>query len=116
MTVQFVGSRDDQSLATLIGLCSELRDAYEDYCPHLEVAVDPEAVQADLIVMAAGGTLSKQFLTHADLARANAEIFFKQASGLVHRNKNALVLIVSNPIEFAVDTFVSAGFSPQRVL
>eukprot|EP00928_Gymnodinium_smaydae_P087726 TRINITY_DN71958_c0_g1_i1.p1 TRINITY_DN71958_c0_g1~~TRINITY_DN71958_c0_g1_i1.p1 ORF type:complete len:444 (+),score=31.72 TRINITY_DN71958_c0_g1_i1:53-1384(+) len=116
MTVQFVGQRGDTSLATLIGLCSELRDAYEDFCPHLEVALDVEVVKADIIVMAAGASLSRQFLTHVDLARANSDTFTHHASALVQKNSNALVLVASNPVEFGVDTFVNAGFAPTQVL
>lgn len=116
MTVQFVGQRGDHSLATLMGLCSELRDAYEDFCPHLEVTVDIEAVQANIIIYEAGGGLSKQFPTHTDLARANADMFGKDAIGLFAKNQHSTILIVSNPSEFGVDTFVQAGFRPQQVL
>merc|ERR1719195_2026516 len=116
MTVQFVGQRGDHSLATLMGLCSELRDAYEDFCPHLEVALDTEAVQANIIIYEAGGSLSKQFPTHRDLARVNASIFGKDARRLFANNQHSIVLIVSNPSEFGVDTFVEAGFRPQQVL
>lgn len=116
MTVQFVGQRSDHSLATLMGLCSELRDAYEEFCPHLEVAVDIEAVQANIIIYEAGAGLSKQFPTHTDLARANAEMFGNDAVALFEKNQNSIILIVSNPSEFGVDTFVQAGFRPHQVL
>eukprot|EP00931_Biecheleriopsis_adriatica_P075499 TRINITY_DN49349_c0_g1_i1.p1 TRINITY_DN49349_c0_g1~~TRINITY_DN49349_c0_g1_i1.p1 ORF type:complete len:440 (-),score=75.83 TRINITY_DN49349_c0_g1_i1:260-1579(-) len=116
LTVQFVGARDGNSLATLMGLCSELRDAYDEFCPNLEIVLDLEAAQADVIVMAAGAVLSSACPTHADLVNLNADIFGHYASGLVERNSRAIVLVVSNPVEFGVDTFVSAGFRSSHVI
>jgi len=116
LTLQFVGDRQGASLATMMGLCSELRDAFEEFCPHLEVVVDLPGVQADIIVMAAGAYLSTRFETHVKLAQANSPIFGNYASGLLARNSKALILIASNPVEFAVDTFVNAGFSPSHVI
>jgi len=116
MALQLVGSRDDNSLGTLMGLCSELRDGYDESCPDLEVMLDLEAVQADIIVMAAGATLSNNFRTHTELARANADIFAQHASKLFQANRRSLVIIVSNPTEFGVDTFVNAGYDPKQVL
>jgi len=116
MTVQFVGSREDDSLGTLIGLCSELRDAFDEFCPHLEVVVDTEAVEADIIVMAAGATMSHRYKTFPELARENMDIFDAQAEALLQKNSNAVIVIVSNPAEFAVECFVGAGFDPARVL
>jgi len=78
--------------------------------------VDLEAVRADIIVMAAGAMLSPAYKTHADLVTANAEIFGYYSSGLVHNNSRSIVLVVSNPVEFGVDTFVSAGFKQEKVL
>jgi len=95
---------------------SELRDAFAEYCPNLEIVEDIEAVKAHIIVMAAGATLSTQYKTHKDLVRANADLFGEYASGLVERNRKALVMVVSNPVEFGVDSFIKAGFARDRVL
>lgn len=116
MTVQFVGTRDKHSLALMMGMCSELRDAYQEFCPHLEVVTDVEKVKADVLVMAAGALLSDKYKTHNDLVSANAELFGYYASMLVKKNRKSMVLVVSNPVEFGVDTFLDAGFSPRRVL
>jgi malate dehydrogenase len=37
-------------------------------------------------------------------------------AGLIERNYDSLIVITSNPAEFAVDTFVDAGFNPARVM
>lgn len=116
MTVQFLGQRGDYSLGTLIGLCSELRDAFDESCPDFEVVCEMAAVEADIIVMVAGANMSPQYKTFAEVARANMDIFHNHAEGMLKRNRKALVLIVSNPAEYAVDAFVSCGFSSERVV
>lgn len=116
MTIQFVGQRGDNSLGPLIGLCSELRDAFDEHCPHLEVVVDIEAVEADIIVMAAGASMSHKYRTFTMLARANVDVFDYHAEKLLEKNGRSVIVIVSNPAEFAVECFVAAGFHPERVL
>jgi malate dehydrogenase len=93
-----------------------LRDAFDEFCPHLEVVVDIEAVEADIIVMAAGAALSHRFKTFSQLAHANVDVFDNHATQLLAKNKDSIVVIVSNPAEFAVESFVRAGFLPERVL
>jgi len=115
MTLQFVGRRDGESMGNLIGLCSELRDAYQA-CPHLEVVPDLESVRADVVIMAAGASLSKKFKTYPELIRVNFPVFDEYAHKLVEKNKDAMVIIVSNPMEFGVNVFIEAGFDPRRVL
>eukprot|EP00927_Polykrikos_kofoidii_P074445 TRINITY_DN70437_c0_g1_i1.p1 TRINITY_DN70437_c0_g1~~TRINITY_DN70437_c0_g1_i1.p1 ORF type:complete len:450 (+),score=75.35 TRINITY_DN70437_c0_g1_i1:44-1393(+) len=116
MTIKLVAGRSGAMLARCIGLCTELRDAFDEFCPHLEVVPDLESVQADIIVMAAGATLSHNFKTHAELARVNFSLFDQHASILVANNKRSLVVVVSSPAEFGVDRFIDAGFDPERVL
>jgi len=116
LTMQFLGDRQDSSLGTLIGLCSELRDAFDDACPDFEVVCDIEVMEADIIIMAGGASMSPQYKTFTELARANMDIFDIHARQLKEKNSNSIVVIVSNPCEFAVDTFVKEGFSPERVL
>jgi len=116
MTVQFVGMREDHSLGIMIGLCSELRDAFEEYCPHLEVVVDLEAVKADIIIMAAGASLSHKYKTFSSLAQANMDIFDYHAGALLEKNADSIIVITANPAEFAVECFVAAGFREERVL
>lgn len=115
-TIKFCARRVGSSFTTLIGLCSELRDAYDEFCPHLEVIPDLESVTADVIVMVAGATLSHTYKNHAALARANLDLFEEHAKALVHRNKKAIVVVGTNPVEVGVDAFVAAGFHPERVI
>lgn len=115
-TLQVIGRREGGSLKTLVGLCSELRDGFDDFCPHLEVVCDLESVRADIIVMAAGATMSTAFPTTHDVARANLDVFETHAAGLVKHNKKALILMASDPVEYGVDVFLRAGFDPARVI
>jgi malate dehydrogenase len=108
--------REDSSLGTLIGLCSELRDGFDEFCPDLEIVLDLEVVEADIVVLAAGASLSNQYKSFDKLAQVNMHIFDDLARGLIAKNYNSLIIAVSNPAEFAVDTFVDAGFHPERVI
>jgi len=115
-TIKFCGRRQGSSFTTLIGLCSELRDTYDEFCPHLEVYPDLEAVQADIIVMVAGATLSHTYKNHAALARANLDLFEEHANVMVKKNPKSMVVVGTNPVEVGVDAFVAAGFHPDRVI
>lgn len=119
-TLQLVGRRGtgrkkNRSMSMLVGLCTELRDAYDNYGPHLELVADLEAVRADIIVFAAGANLTSKFKTSDEVAHANSEICEQHARALQEHNKDAMVLLVSQPAEAGVDVFIEAGFQPNRV-
>lgn len=119
-TLQLVGRRDmgqvaGRSMSMLVGLCTELRDAYDNYGPHLEIVADLEAVRADIIIFAAGANLTSKYKTSDEVAHANSEICEQHARALIDHNKDSLVLLVSQPAEAGVDTFIESGFQPNRV-
>lgn len=115
-TIKFCARRQGSSFTTLIGLCSELRDTFDEFCPNLEVIPDLESVHADIIVMVAGATLSHTYKNHAALARANLDLFEEHANVLVKKNPKSMVVVGTNPVEVGVDAFVAAGFQPDRVI
>ena len=73
--LQLVGRTGGRSSQILYGLCSDLNDAYAENAPMLDVALAPEEIVADVIVMAAGATVSGDITSRAELASINLPIF-----------------------------------------
>jgi malate dehydrogenase len=104
--VQLVGRSDGRGAGKLLGLVSDLTDAHAEVAPTLEVVFDPERVTADVVVMAAGATLAGSITTRAELAQTNLPIFHRYAHALgEHGLGHEVVLVVSNPVELAVQVF-----------
>ena len=111
--LQLVGRREGNSSSVLHGLVSDLTDAYAEHVPHLDVALSPEEIVADLWVVSAGisvpPNLSKSAITRASLAEANAHVFRSYAAALArHGQGTEVVIVVSNPVELGVAYFAEA--------
>ena len=104
--LQLVGRADGRNAGKLLGLVSDLTDAYAEVAPKLEVVLEPEQVTADVVVMAAGVTLASNITSRAELAQTNLPIFHRYARALAeHGHGHEVVLIVSNPVELGVQVF-----------
>ncbi len=108
--LQLVGREGGPSSHILYGLSTDLKDAYDEICPNVEVILNAEDISADLIIMAAGTTApvtqSTQNLSRDSLARQNIPIFEYYASALSeHGVGNEIVICVSNPNELNVEIF-----------
>lgn len=117
-TLQLVGHRGGTSEHELWGLRADLEDAFSDHAPRLELVLDPEAVDADVVVMLAGATVSldpDQPVDRAALGRHNAGMFDVYARVLAASDREPLVVVQSNPVETGVAVF-SRHLPPHRVL
>jgi malate dehydrogenase len=115
--LQLVGHRGGKSEHELFGLRADLEDAFVNHAPSIEVALDPEEVSADVIVMLAGVTLPTDPNAHADraeLGRQNLRIFRSYAQAL-DSNNPPLVIVQSNPVELGVHVFAER-IGASRVL
>ncbi len=56
--LQLVGRRGGESERVLEGYTVDLLDAYAERAPLIDVAFDPEEIAADIVIMAAGSTLT----------------------------------------------------------
>lgn len=114
--LQFVGRKGGRSGQILYGLCSDLNDAYAEKAPMLDVALVPEEIVADVIVMAAGATVGGKITSRAELASINLPIFELYAQAIArHGYGHEVVLIVTNPVELAVEVF-SRQLGRHRVI
>jgi malate dehydrogenase len=86
--LQLVGHPGGRSADELWGLRADLEDAFVDDAPAIEVALGPCAVEAELIVMLAGVTVSTDpnaSVDRAALGHTNHQIFAEYADALASR-------------------------------
>ncbi|NER82083.1 MAG: malate dehydrogenase [Leptolyngbya sp. SIO1D8] len=104
--LQLVGRTGGRSAQILYGLCSDLNDAYAEKAPVLDVALTPADIVADVIVMTAGATVAGNITSRAELASINLPIFEQYAQAIArHGYGHEVVIIVTNPVELAVEVF-----------
>ncbi|MEO0771024.1 MAG: lactate dehydrogenase [Cyanobacteria bacterium J06649_4] len=104
--LQLVGRETGRSGQVLFGLCSDLSDAYAERAPIFDVALHPEDIVADVIVMTAGATVGGEVTSRSQLAANNLPIFETYAKSLAANGYgHEVVIIVTNPVELAVEVF-----------
>lgn len=116
--LQLVGRAEGQSARILYGLRSDLADAYAETAPELDVALEPEEIVGDVIVMSAGATIQtgSKAASRDDLARVNLPLFHNYAKAIQqYGHGHEVILIVTNPVELAVEVF-SEYLGRQRVI
>ena len=80
----------------------DLRDAFDDKRVHISIVPDIDGFEVDIVVVAAGATVSAEHPTRHDLAAVNLPVFRQIASTCAARLAGALFIVVSNPVELAV--------------
>ena len=104
--IQFVCRKDPVSERSLMGLSIDIADSYADNMPSIQVVNSPTDVNGDIVIMAGGASLSKNKSTNRDdLAKLNATIFYSYAEHVAKNCKNAIVIIITNPVELGVHVF-----------
>lgn len=116
--LQLVARQGGDSEHELWGLRSDLQDAFADWAPRIELAFCPEEVNAEIIVMMAGATVSLDPGAPVDrlaLGRLNAEMFEDHAKAFAKLSRPPLVIVQSNPVELGVHIFAQ-HLPPEHVL
>lgn len=114
--LQLVGRAEGRSAQVLMGICSDLEDAYAEMAPELDVALHPEEIVGDVIVMTAGATIGGKVGSRSELARTNLAVFETYAKAIArYGHGHEVVIIVTNPVELAVEVF-SRYLGRQRVI
>ena len=111
--IQLVGRRGGNSERILPAMAADLADAYAEIMPDIEVILEPDAIQADIIIVAAGQTIGNKPAHLADhppdrlgLARVNFPILDTYARAIAAKaTGEELILIVTNPVELGVHIF-----------
>jgi malate dehydrogenase len=104
--LQLVGRAGGHSAQILVGVCSDLEDAYAEMAPELDVALHPEEVVGDVIVMAAGATVGGKVTSRAELASINLPLFERYAKAIArYGHGHEIIIVVTNPVELAVEVF-----------
>jgi malate dehydrogenase len=110
-----LGRGTSQSNGRLYATRMDLLDAFDETAIRLTVCESIENLSADVVVIAAGHTISQARPNRRDLAQANLPLFQRLAERFGRSTCSALFLIVSNPVELAVATFASY-LSPEKVI
>ncbi|MGD1899946.1 MAG: hypothetical protein ACFB16_23740, partial [Phormidesmis sp.] len=104
--LQLVGRETGRSNQILYGICSDLSDAYAEKAPIFDVALAPEVIVADVVVMTAGATVGGEVTSRGQLAANSLPVFETYAKALAtHGYGHEVVIIVTNPVELAVEVF-----------
>jgi malate dehydrogenase len=107
--LQLVGHHGGRSADELWGLRADLEDAFVDDAPAIEAVIEPAAIDADLVVMLAGATISTDPnapVDRAALGHTNRQMFVEYAEVLASRpGPGPAVIVQSNPVELGVQLF-----------
>ena len=104
--IQLVGRKSPRSERALLGLSLDIADSYDEIMPNLEIVTENKNVRGDIFVIVGGVSMSKAKSTSRDdLAKQNSEIFHSYAENIKKNNRNALVIIITNPVELGVHVF-----------
>lgn len=107
--LQLVGRPGGASASAVHGLRTDLVDAFDERAPLLDVALSPEDVVADVVVVAAGATAPAKVGISSDrnrLAADNLATFTGYAEALArYGSGREVVIVVSNPVELGVSVF-----------
>jgi malate dehydrogenase len=105
VTIHLIGHAGGAHESQLWGLRADLRDAFADQAPEIAIGTDVSRVQADVVVMMAGATVTKETKDRAALAEINRHIFAEVAEGVGRMSGDVTVIVQSNPVEMAVAAF-----------
>ena len=117
--LQLVGRRGGASERVLYGLRSDLTDAYAENAPQMDIALGPEEVVGDILVMAAGATPgagANGVMSRDDVAQANLPVFDELARAVARYGQGReVVIMVTNPVELGV-TVMAQHLGARRVI
>ena len=104
--IQLVGRKNPRSERALLGLSIDIADSYAEIMPKIELVNSHEDVRGGIIIMVGGVSMSKAKSTSRDdLAKQNSEIFHSYAEQIKKNCGNAIVIIITNPVELGVHIF-----------
>lgn len=103
--LHLIGHSGGAHESELWGLRADLRDAFGDTAPDIEIGTDVGASSAQLVVMMAGATVTRDTKDRAALAATNRRIFEEAAADVARLGDQVTVIVQSNPVELAIQRF-----------
>ncbi len=107
VTIHLIGHAGGAHESELWGLRADLHDAFADRAPRIEIGTDVSQTEADVVVMMAGATVTREITNRAALAETNRRIFAEAAEDVGRMSGDVTVIVQSNPVELAVQAFAS---------
>lgn len=105
VTVHLIGHAGGAHESELWGLRADLHDAFADHSPTIKVGTDVSTTGADVVVMMAGATVTRETTDRAALAATNRRIFSESAQAVAAMPGPVTVIVQSNPVELALSSF-----------
>lgn len=100
--LHLIGHAGGQHVSELWGLRADLRDAFADRAPIIDVGTDAAQTDADIVIMMAGATVSRDSTDRAALAEKNRKIFQEVAGDVARMDHDTTIVVQSNPVELAM--------------
>lgn len=100
--LQLVGRGNPKSEGKLLATRIDLLDAFDDSRVEIEVVPRITDLDADIVVIASGVGISPQCTNRRDMGAANLDLFREIAEHCACHASNSLFIVVSNPVELAV--------------
>jgi malate dehydrogenase len=100
--LQLVGHGSHHSEGILLGTRIDLLDAFDDERVDIEVVPKIIDVDADIVVIASGVSMSAECNNRRDMGIRNRELFEEIAEDCALQVPESLFIVVSNPVELAV--------------
>ena len=101
--LQLAGHGSQESEAKLLGTRIDLLDAFDEGRVEVEVVPRLTDLDADIVIVAAGVSMSAKCTNRRDMGVANREVFQEIAEQCALRVPDSLYIVVSNPVELAVE-------------
>jgi len=100
--LQLVGHGNPKSDARLLATRIDLLDAFDDSRVEIEVVPQIADLDADIVVIASGVGISPQCTNRRDMGARNLDLFYEIAERCAAHVPDSLFIVVSNPVELAV--------------
>lgn len=101
--IQLVGHGNPKSEARLLATRIDLLDAFDDSRIEIEVVPEIGDLDADIVVVASGVGISPKCTNRRDMGAMNLALFREIAKQCATHVPDSLFIVVSNPVELAVE-------------
>jgi malate dehydrogenase len=113
--LQLVARGVQSSSSKLLSTRIDLMDAFDDGGVDIEVVANIEDVDGDIVVVCAGVSLQANLIDRRDWGKANLALYEQISEVCAQRVPDSFFIIVSDPIELAVEIF-SKKLGRERVI